>query len=151
MASFFSKKCEYGLQAVLYLSSKQSEGFCSAEEISTELKIPKEFTSKVLQDLTEKGIIFSRKGREGGFKLALKADQIKLIDIIDAVDGLQIFTGCVLGYQNCSKDEKCMFHNEWIEIISKAYDLFNGKTINQFNEDHLTRLNFTLVKEPCKK
>ena len=151
MSSFFSKKCEYGLQAVLYLAAKEKDTLCSAEEISGELKIPKEFTSKILQDLTEKGIIFSRKGREGGFKLALKADQIKLIDIVEAVDGLQIFTGCVLGYQNCSKDEKCMFHNEWIEIISKAYDLFNSRTIDQFYKESLSKLKFSLVKETAKK
>lgn len=134
MASFFSKKCEYGLQAVLYLASKTNDVLCSAEEISTELKIPKEFTSKILQDLTEKGIIHSRKGREGGFKLAVEAEKIKLIDIVEAVDGLQIFTGCVLGYQSCSKGQKCIIHNEWIEIISKAYDLFNNRTVSQLQK-----------------
>ena len=43
---FFSKKCEYGLQAILYLSAQDKESLCSAEEISSKLKIPKEFTSK---------------------------------------------------------------------------------------------------------
>lgn len=131
MASFFSKKCEYGLQAVLYLSSRQSEVFCSAEEISTELKIPKEFTSKVLQDLTEKGIIFSRKGREGGFKLALKADQIKLIDIVEAIDGLDIFKNCIMGYQNCNGDKKCPVHNEWMKVVTNAYKMLSNGNINQ--------------------
>lgn len=147
MTSFFSKKCEYGLQAVLYLASKESEALCSAEEISTMLKIPKEFTSKILQDLTEKGIIFSRKGREGGFKLAVNADKIKLIDVVEAVDGLQIFTGCVLGYQNCKKDETCIFHNQWQEIISKAYELFSCRTIAQFNQNHISELNLITGKK----
>lgn len=42
MASFFSKKCKYGLQAVLYLAAKDKNTLCSAEEISTNLNIPKE-------------------------------------------------------------------------------------------------------------
>ncbi|HQF42964.1 MAG TPA: Rrf2 family transcriptional regulator, partial [Ignavibacteriaceae bacterium] len=91
MASFFSKRCEYGLQAVIYLASKENNALCSAKEISEELSIPKEFISKILQDLTEKGIIFSRKGRDGGFKLAVNANEIKLIDVVEAVDGLDIF------------------------------------------------------------
>lgn len=74
----------------MYLTAQDAEFLCSAEEISSKLKIPKEFTSKILQDLTEKGIIISRKGREGGFKLAIDPNQIKLIDIVEAIDGLDI-------------------------------------------------------------
>ncbi|MBK7631254.1 MAG: Rrf2 family transcriptional regulator [Ignavibacteriales bacterium] len=131
MASFFSKKCEYGLQAVLYLASKGDDSLCSAEEISTKLNIPKEFTSKILQDLAEKEIIISRKGRVGGFKLAVKGDQIKLMDIVEAIDGLGIFQNCVMGIQNCNKETKCPIHSEWIEIVNKAYRMLSEKTIDK--------------------
>jgi Rrf2 family protein len=131
MSSFFSKKCEYGLQAILYLSAQDKESLCSAEEISSKLKIPKEFTSKILQDLAEKGIIISRKGRIGGFKLAKDAIQIKLIDIVEAIDGFDIFKNCVMGYHSCNSDKKCPIHKEWMEIIGEAYKMLSRKTIDK--------------------
>ena len=134
MNSFFSKKCEYGLQAVLYLTAQEAEFLCSAEEISSRLKIPKEFTSKILQALTEKGIIISRKGREGGFKLAIDPNQIRLIDIVEAIDGLDILKNCVMGFQNCNKETKCPLHSEWMEIVNKAYRMLSEKTIDKLIE-----------------
>lgn len=131
MSSFFSKKCEYGLQAILYLAAKNKESLCSAEEISSKLNIPKEFTSKILQDLVEKGIIISRKGRVGGFKLAKDAVQIKLIDIVEAIDGLDIFKNCVMGFQNCNNQKKCPVHKEWMEVIGKAYKMLSRGSINK--------------------
>lgn len=134
MSSFFSKKCEYGLQAVIYLSSKDKDTLYSAEEISANLSIPKEFTSKILQDLTEKGIIISRKGRDGGFKLAVKSDQLKLIDIVETIDGLDIFKNCVMGFQNCNGNKKCQVHKEWMRIVDDACQLFSKQTILQFSK-----------------
>lgn len=131
MSSFFSKKCEYGLQAVLYLAAQDKESLCSAEEIAGKLNIPKEFTSKILQNLTEKGIITSRKGRVGGFKLSTEASELKLIDIVEAIDGLDIFKNCVMGYQNCNGDKKCPVHNEWMKVVDMTFEMLSKQSIIQ--------------------
>ena len=67
MTVIFSKKCEYGLQAVLYLASRDVNLVVPVDEITAKLNIPKEFVSKILQKLTESGLIYSRKGKAGGF------------------------------------------------------------------------------------
>lgn len=141
MNSFFSKKCEYGLQAVLYLGAMDEQYTCSADEISNKLNIPKEFTSKILQNLVERGLIESRKGKSGGFRLAKKTQNIKLIDVVEAIDGLEIFKSCVMGFSNCTKEKKCLMHEEWQEIINRAYDMLNKETINQFKEKMLLQVN----------
>ena len=105
MTVIFSKKCELGLQAVLYLSTLPENHFVNAGEISSRLKVPKEFVSKVLQNLTNGGIVASKKGKSGGFYLAKKAKDIRLIDIIQSIDGLDVFNKCVLGFPGCSPDE----------------------------------------------
>ena len=58
MTVIFSKKCEYGLQAVLFLAAKMNGEVIPSEEIAKKLNIPKEFVSKILQSLTESGINF---------------------------------------------------------------------------------------------
>ena len=82
MTVIFSKKCEYGLQAVLYLSTIEDDRSASADEISRKLNIPKEFVSKILQSLALKKIVGSKKGNSGGFFLGKPASQIKLIEIV---------------------------------------------------------------------
>ena len=132
MNSFFSKKCEYGLQAVLYLAALDTEYICSSEEISSKLLLPREFTSKILQSLTESKIIESRKGKSGGFKLAKKANELKLIDVVIAIDGDEIFKNCVMGFANCTKDKKCMLHDEWQGILNNAIDMLSRDTLDSF-------------------
>ena len=140
MNSFFSKKCEYGLQAVLYLAATDEDYICSSEEISNKLLIPREFTSKILQSLTESKIIESRKGKAGGFKLAKKASELKLIDVVIAIDGDEIFNNCVMGFTNCTKDKKCMLHDEWQGILNNAMNMLSRDTLDSFKNkmiDHL--------------
>jgi Rrf2 family protein len=141
MTVFFSKKCEYGLQAILFMAASPNDCVCPAEEISQKLKIPKEFISKILQSLTESGIVESKKGKSGGFKLAKHPSKIKLIDIVEAIDGLDSFNSCVLGFPNCSPDKPCPVHEHWGELRTKAYEMLSLETIDKFKEKTLNKIN----------
>lgn len=107
MTVIFSKKCELGLQAVLFLSVQQKEQVFSAFDIANDLKVPKEFISKVLQTLVTNGIIGSKKGKNGGFYMSKPPNEIRLIEIVIAIDGMGIFHKCVLGFPGCSVDSPC--------------------------------------------
>ncbi|MFZ2322878.1 MAG: Rrf2 family transcriptional regulator [Ignavibacteriaceae bacterium] len=140
MTVFFSKKCEYGLQAILFMAAHENLCVCPAEEISSKLNIPKEFISKILQSLTESGIVESKKGKAGGFKLAKRPSKIKLIDIVDAIDGLESFNSCVLGFSNCSPDNPCPVHDQWGTLRVKAYEMLSSETIDKFKEKTLKKI-----------
>lgn len=141
MTVIFSKKCEYGLQAVLYLAATKDGFVYSADEISKKLNIPKEFISKILQSLTESGIVESKKGKSGGFKLAKHPSKIKLINIVEAIDGLGVFEDCVLGFPHCSPDKPCPVHNTWGELRTKAFEMLSTETIDHFKEITLNKIN----------
>jgi Rrf2 family transcriptional regulator, iron-sulfur cluster assembly transcription factor len=139
MTVIFSKRCEYGLQAVLYLSTFDKGMVVSAEDIASKLTIPKEFISKILQSLTESGIINSKKGKAGGFSLAREPKRIKLLDIVAAIDGLGMFNNCVLGFPNCNPANPCPLHEKWGVLRSKTYEMLNEDTIDTFKEKTLKR------------
>ncbi len=111
-----------------------------AEEIANKLSIPKEFVSKILQSLTESGIIYSKKGKSGGFALAKDPKNIRLIDIVAAIDGLSVFNNCVLGFPNCSPENPCPLHAKWGELRSNAYNMLTDETIDQFKEKTLKKV-----------
>lgn len=141
MTVIFSKKCEYGLQAVLYMAAKEPGCVCPSEEIADKLQIPKEFVSKILQSLTESGIVDSKKGKSGGFLLAKNPSKIRLIDIVTAIDGLDLFNRCVLGFPQCSPDQPCPVHDKWGELRTKAYNMLTDETIDKFKEKTLYKIS----------
>ncbi len=140
MTVIFSKKCEYGLQAVLYLTANEDRAVISAEEIAKQLSIPKEFVSKILQSLTESGIILSRKGKNGGFSLAKSPSQIKLIDIVESIDGLEVFNKCVLGFPKCSHEKPCPVHDRWGKLRTEAYAMLTNETLLELKEKAITKI-----------
>ncbi len=141
MTVIFSKKCEYGLQAVLYLAARGTGEVIPADEIAKKLNIPKEFVSKILQNLTESGIVYSKKGKSGGFSLAKDPSKIRLIDIVAAIDGLGMFNNCVLGFPECNPDHPCPVHHKWGELRTKAYNMLNDETIDKFKEKTLDKIS----------
>lgn len=132
MTVFFSKKCEYALQAILFMAATEDDSVCPAADISKKLSIPKEFVSKILQSLTNSRLVESKKGKGGGFKLAKHPSQIKPIEIVEAIDGLESFNTCVLGFPNCSDKNPCPAHNKWSKLRSEALKMLSEENLENF-------------------
>jgi Rrf2 family protein len=140
MTVIFSKKCEVGLQAVLFLSTQNPARLFNAMEVSKEVGQPKEFVSKMLQILTSSGIVGSRKGKNGGFFLAKKPNEIKLIDIVEAIDGLDVFNNCVLGFPGCSKESPCPVHEKWGKLRDEAFQMLSENSLEDLKEKTISKL-----------
>ena len=140
MTVIFSKKCEVGLQAVLFLSTQNPARLFNALEVSREVGQPKEFVSKRLQILTSSGIVGSRKGKNGGFFLAKKPSEIKLIDIVEAIDGLDVFSNCVLGFPGCSKESPCPVHEKWGKLRDEAFQMLSENSFEDLKEKTISKL-----------
>src|SRR3970040_1368238 len=68
---------------------------------------------KILQELVRKGLLASRRGPGGGFRLARRPQLITLRDIVAAVDGLDHFLECAVGLERCADDAPCPLHHTW--------------------------------------
>ena len=122
------------------MKTKNDKEIYNALDVSKELKVPKEFVSKMLQSLTDSGIVGSKKGKNGGFYLARKPNKIKLIEIVNAIDGDKIFKNCVLGFPNCSNENPCPVHNKWGKIRDDAYKMLNEETLEELKEKTARKL-----------
>ena len=134
MTVIFSRKCELGLQAVLYLSAQKKGKFFSATEIAKQIDKQKEFVSKVLQQLTSKGIVGSQKGKYGGFYLAMDPSDIRLIDIVVAIDGHEVFENCVLGFKGCSVKTPCPVHEKWGKLRTETEKMLSSETLAELRD-----------------
>jgi Rrf2 family protein len=110
----FSKACEYGIKAMIYLAQQGAEGrLVSLKEIAASIGSPEAFTAKILQQLRKQKLLHSVKGHSGGFQLGRPQAEICLSQIVAAIDGDQIFTGCGLGLASCSEHKPCPIHHQF--------------------------------------
>jgi Rrf2 family protein len=82
-----SRRVDYGLRAVIYLSVQDPRKCCSLTEIAKQHGLPKKVSGKIIQDLMRASLIKSKRGACGGYTLARSPDQISLYDVIEAIEG----------------------------------------------------------------
>lgn len=112
----FSKACEYGIRAVLFIAKQSQKDLRpNVTEIAKAVDSPEPFTAKVCQQLVRAGLLLSRKGPNGGFYLE-KNSALKLSEIVAAIDGDKIFSGCGLGLRECSPAHPCPVHDQFMGI-----------------------------------
>ncbi|RIV44268.1 RrF2 family transcriptional regulator [Flagellimonas pelagia] len=114
----FSKACEYGIRAAVYVALQSLEGRrVSVNEIAEEIDSPVAFTAKILQQLTRSKVIHSVKGPTGGFEIErTDMDTVKLSMIVHAIDGDNIYVGCGLGLKECNAKKPCPLHDKFVAI-----------------------------------
>lgn len=124
-----SNACIYGLRASIYLASRGTDNFISISKIGEELDISRHFLTKILQQLTESDLLESLKGPRGGVRLKKSPDNILLIDVVEAIDGLDILTECALGLPECGNRTPCPVHDDWAEVRSELRDMLENNSL----------------------
>lgn len=114
----FSKACEYGIKASIFIALSSFEGKrVNLKSIAKEINSPEAFTAKILQDLARHHIVKSVKGAHGGFEIEReKISKIKLEEIVNAIDGDKIYNGCGLGLHICDENHPCPVHDKFKSI-----------------------------------
>ena len=82
-----SNKAKYGLKAMLFLAEQESTKPVGIQEIADSQQIPKKFLDAILLELRHNGLLYSRKGRGGGYLLAMTPHEIAIGRIIRVLDG----------------------------------------------------------------
>lgn len=116
----FSKACEYGMRAVMYIAKESDKANkVGVKQIATAIDSPEAFTAKVLQKLTKKAIIKSVKGPYGGFFIEKKTLQTTFVsDLIQIFDGADAYKGCAMGLSFCDANNPCPIHQEVAPIVT---------------------------------
>jgi Rrf2 family transcriptional regulator, iron-sulfur cluster assembly transcription factor len=138
-----SKACDYGIRAVLYIAVNSERQFVPINEIAKELNISFHFLTKILQILTQKNLLASFKGPKGGVRLARSGTDISLFDIVVAIDGVDLFTQCVLGLKGCGEGKPCPLHDEWGSIRDDLKSVFQQRTVSDLAEQ-ITSMDYRL-------
>lgn len=134
-----SKGTLYGIRACLYVATLNREKFIPIREISQELNISFHFLSKILQAMTQAGILKSFRGPNGGVALARPASEIVLNDLIEAVEGPSKVRECFLGLPGCGTDKPCPLHDKWVEAQEKIEKMFESTNLEDLSKEIMDR------------
>ena len=125
-----SKTCKIAIKAVIYLCSKfESGGNASIKEIAEFINSSEHTVGKILQTLVKQDVIKSMKGPTGGFFISKTQQKQPIINIVQAIDGKQIFTSCGLGLSKCSSSHPCPIHDDYKQVRDLMEKLFREKNV----------------------
>jgi len=132
----FSKTCEYGLRAAIYIAQQSKlNNKVSLSKISEEINSPQAFTAKILQQLTRNNIIKSVKGPYGGFTVEEDKMATKLSEVVSVLDGDSIFTGCGLGLKQCDANAPCPLHFKFADIRDRLKTMLESTTLISITDE----------------
>jgi len=139
----FSKRCEYGIRALIFIASKSKRGLKTGIiEIAQAIDAPEKFIAKILHELTRHELVQSQKGPAGGFFMDAKSFNNTLADVVKVIDGDKLFTGCALGLDYCSEKKPCPIHFEFKKVRKDIYDLLQASKLGEVQEHLENKLAF---------
>lgn len=140
----FSKACEYGIRATIYISEQSlRDRKVSLKDVARAIESPEAYTSKILQQLVRNNIIKSEKGPTGGFSIDKQVlEKVTLSSIVSAIDGNAIYTGCGLGLKKCNEKKPCPVHNQFKIIRENLKTMLETTTIKALALDLEKGLTF---------
>jgi len=128
-----SLRGEYALRALLVLGLNYEKPVVSIQAVSEQQNIPKRFLEQILNDLKSAGIVRSKRGVAGGYRLAKAPEEITLAAVVRHIEGALAPVSCVSEkfYEKCScPDEgRCAIRSVMKEIRDAVVKIADRVTI----------------------
>jgi Rrf2 family protein len=136
----FKKETEYALRSLVYIQMQNQLGKRPGiVEISAETDTPPPFTAKILQRMVRMGFLESMKGKNGGYYFNPNKPAIPIKDVIVAIEGDKIFTGCGFGLSHCDESNPCPLHDAYGPIRDSLSMLLEYQTIQSLAKENPER------------
>jgi Rrf2 family protein len=120
---------EYAIRGAVFLSKLAPGEVSFTREMSKRLRIPSTFLAKLLTSLARAGIVESHRGAGGGYRLAGRADRIRLLSIIEAVEGPLALTRCLKASPSCKHTKACNLTKIFQTAQASITEVLDGVTL----------------------
>jgi Rrf2 family protein len=131
------QKTEYGLRAMIELTRRRDQGLVAAREIADAQRIPLRFLEQQLGALHKAGLVESFRGAGGGCRLARDPTEIRVADVVDAIEGPSFPMHCLdPGDHTCWQDSRCGLQELWGDVRLAVRQVFERTSIADLEERH---------------
>lgn len=124
----FTKTTEYAFRILSFMAQDEGKLY-NVDEIFEKLRIPYRYLRKLMTNLTRSGLIVSIQGKNGGYKISKNTDDLKLLEILNAVDPEYLSGKCFFGFDNCALQIPCIMHRQWTDIRTNVVTILAGTSL----------------------
>jgi Rrf2 family protein len=142
----FNKTTSYSLSILNYMARKRDQ-VISADTLHEKLDIPYHYLRRILTDLSKGGFITGSRGRFGGFTFERSLNEIFLYEIIQSIEGDELFGRCIMNYTVCPFDNICPLHELWQSTREGLIKILKNTSLN----DLIKRENLQGLKSDNKR
>jgi len=140
-----STKGRYGTRLMLQLALNYGKGPILLKDISKNEAISLGYLEHLIPPLKSAGLIKSIRGARGGYFLSMKPSEIKLKEIIQALEGSLILAECISTPAACNRINFCSTRALWEELSKKMSDILGGVTLQDLVEKNKNQKTENLV------
>ncbi len=124
-----SQTAIHAVNAVQRLAQAGEGEYLGAASLARSIGAPENYLGKLLAVLGEHGVLESRRGLGGGFRLARAAEEITVYEVVAPFDRLHAWKHCVLGLADCSDDDPCTLHHMWKNARESCLEMLQDSTV----------------------
>jgi Rrf2 family protein len=119
----------HAVRAMLALARLPEGAFAGAASVARAIGAPPNYLGKLLQVLAREGLVCSQKGLGGGFRLARDPGAISLLDVVEPIEQISRWSGCILGRPECSDSAPCALHEGYKQVRNAYLRLLRDTTL----------------------
>ena len=123
-----SRRTDYAIRLLIELA-RAGGGPLSVRELAERGEVPYSFARGIQRELLGAGLVESRRGATGGIVLARPAEEITLLDVLDATQAGTSCSVCTRDPGWCSRMGDCEVHNVWAEVDALVRDRLGSRSI----------------------
>lgn len=129
----FSKMADYGVLLLGHMARPSADGLASASGLATQLHMPQSVVSNLLKSFREHGLLESRRGLHGGYRLARPSAGISLLEILRAIDGPVHLTDCAAFELTgiCEYEDVCASRSPLRAVNQRIVEMLAEITLEQ--------------------
>lgn len=145
-----SKESEYGLSGLVYLARQRPGTILQVKEVAKAQDLPVYFLAKTFLKLTKRGVLRSFRGKERGYTLSRPPAEISIKEIVEAIEGSDVFRRCVFWSSQCSDDRPCLLHGIWKTVRPQLVELMERITLEDVAQGRVGGLSDLVSIAPRK-
>jgi len=126
-----TRAADYAVRVMIHLATPAVEGRISLPELARATGAPVSFLSKVMQALSRAGMISSRRGQAGGFRISLRGRGASMSEVIEAIDGPISLNVCLKSARSCRRKASCPAHPVWRQAQRAMLEVLANVTVWQ--------------------
>ena len=132
MSLRLSTKTRYGLRAIIDLAKYYGKGPVMARAIAEEEGISENYLEQIMDPLKKSGLVRSVRGARGGSVLAKPPGNIRVKEVIEALEGPVLLVDCLYDPNLCERSKSCIARLFWERLRDNIVDFLNSWTLEDF-------------------